>query len=104
MESQSASAMHWEATEGFRAEESSIGSTKYSFPLSGTKNCVLKMFHVGEGKDQNVGLALNHTQKISSSSNMKVSKFEKTPIEDNREECIYDFQVEFSYKLKRQAF
>ena len=87
MESQSALAMHRGATEGFRAEESLIGPTNYSFPPT-VKNCVLKMFHVGKGKDQNVGLALNHTQKISSSSKMKVSKFEKTPIEDNREECI----------------
>lgn len=32
MESQSALAMHRGATEGFRAEESLIGPTNYSFP------------------------------------------------------------------------
>lgn len=57
-----------------------------------------------EKKGQNVVRTLNHAQKINSSSNMKGSKWEKTLIEENREERIYNLQVEFSYRLKQQTF
>lgn len=80
------------------------GPTIHSFRLAGPENSVLKMFRGGGKKAPNVVRTLNHAQKINSSSNMKGSKWEKTLIEENREEYIYNLQVEFSYRLKQQTF